>query len=366
MRVGTYLKLSALVAVATIFLKAWAWRLTGSVSLLSDALETIVNLAGALFALGMVTWAAQPADEEHPYGHHKAEYFSSGFEGMLIVIAAVGIVVAAMQRFAQPQAIESIGVGLALSIAASVLNAVLATAMLRDARRLRSIALEADARHLIADVWTSGGVVVGLVGVHFTGWLWLDPAVALAVAANILREGTHLLARSADGLMDRALEADVQRQIAAALDRFRGEEARFDHVVTRRAGQRRFIDMHMHLPAGWTLGRAAGLRARVEEALMAAVPGLRATIQLLPTDVEAHVEDLPPASAAPVTSTALADPAAAPAGAQAHSHGGVAKSEAQAGAPVASAATSPAVPDAPRDEPPSRPASSPAAPGARP
>lgn len=311
MQVGSYLKLSAAVALATIGLKAGAWWLTGSVGLLSDALETVVNLAGALFALGMVSWAAQPADDEHPYGHHKAEYFSSGFEGVLIMLAALGIGVAALQRFLHPRDVEQIGPGLALSVLASLMNLGLALAMRRDAARLRSIALEADARHLLADVWTSAGVIAGLAGVHVTGWQWLDPVIALGVAGNILREGAHLVRRSANGLMDAALEAEVQQQIAATLDRFQREEARFDHVVTRRAGQRRFVDLHMHLPAHWSLARAARLRARVESALMAEVPGLRATIQLLPTDVEAHVDDLPPASSAPVTATSLADPGAA-------------------------------------------------------
>jgi cation diffusion facilitator family transporter len=308
MQVSSYLKLSALVAIVTIVMKAVAWWVTGSVGLLSDALETVVNLAGAVFALGMVTWAAQPADDEHPYGHHKAEYFSSGFEGVLIVLAAVLIGVAAANRFIRPQAVESIGLGLLLSAGASALNGGLAWAMLRSARRHRSIALEADARHLIADVWTSVGVIGGLIGVHLTGWQWIDPVVALGVAGNILREGTRLVARSADGLMDHAVESDVQRQIAATLDRFQREEARFDHVVTRRAGQRRFVDMHMHLPADWSLARAAQLRARVETALMAEIPGLRATIQMLPMDVEGHVDDLPPTSGTRVTATSLSHP----------------------------------------------------------
>jgi cation diffusion facilitator family transporter len=214
--------------------------------------------------------------------------------------------------------VESIGVGLLLSIGASALNGGLAWSMLRGARRHRSIALEADARHLIADVWTSAGVVGGLIGVHLTGWQWIDPVVALGVAGNILREGTHLVARSADGLMDRAVESDVQRQIAATLDGFQREEARFDHVVTRRAGQRRFVDLHMHLPADWSLARAAQLRARVERALMAEIPGLRAAIQMLPMDVEGHVDDLPPASGSQVTATSLSHQAhAAPAAADA-------------------------------------------------
>ena len=290
-QVARYLKVSVAVAVATIGLKTAAWWFTGSVSLLSDALESLVNLAGAMFALAMVTVAAQPADEDHPYGHHKAEYFSSGFEGVMITVAALAIVWASVQRLLEPQPLEQVGLGLALSVLSSALNAALAFAMLRKARELRSIALEADARHLYTDVWTSAGVVLGLLAAVGTGWLWLDPVIAIAVALNILREGAALVRRSADGLMDRALEPEVRQEIERTLDVFRHQAIRFDHVVTRRAGQRRFVDLHMHMPAGWTLGRAAALRTSVEQALMSAVPGLRATIQLLPMDVEAHFDD---------------------------------------------------------------------------
>jgi cation diffusion facilitator family transporter len=291
MQVRTYLQLSVAVAVATIALKAGAWWVTGSVSLLSDAMESLVNLAGASFALMMVTLAAQPPDDEHPYGHHKAEYFSSGFEGVMIVVAALAICAAALQRLFDPQPLEAVGLGLALSLASSALNGALAFAMLRKAREHRSMALEADARHLFTDVWTSLGVVAGLVAVQLSGWLWLDPLVAIAVALNILREGVSLVRRSADGLMDQALEPEVRAEIERTLDVFRHQAIRFDHVHTRRAGQRRFVDLHMHMPSGWTLGRAAALRTSVEQALMSAVPGLRASIQLLPMDVEAHFGD---------------------------------------------------------------------------
>ncbi|MFM7704452.1 MAG: cation diffusion facilitator family transporter [Rubrivivax sp.] len=290
-QVARYLKFSVAVAVATIGLKTAAWWFTGSVSLLSDALESLVNLAGAMFALAMVTVATQPADEDHPYGHHKAEYFSSGFEGVMIMAAALAIIWAAAHRLFAPEPLEQVGLGLALSVASSALNAALAWAMLRKARELRSIALEADARHLVTDVWTSAGVVVGLLAAVATGWAWLDPVIAIAVALNILREGVALVRRSADGLMDRALEPEVRTEIERTLEVFRHQAIRFDHVVTRRAGQRRFVDLHMHMPAGWTLGRAAALRTSVEQALMSAVPGLRATIQLLPMDVEAHFDD---------------------------------------------------------------------------
>jgi cation diffusion facilitator family transporter len=290
-QVARYLKVSVAVAIATIGLKTAAWWFTGSVSLLSDALESLVNLAGAMFALAMVTVAAQPADEDHPYGHHKAEYFSSGFEGVMITVAALAIVWASVQRLLAPQPLEQVGLGLVLSVLSSALNAALAFAMLRKARELRSIALEADARHLYTDVWTSAGVVLGLLAAVGTGWIWLDPVIAIAVALNILREGAALVRRSADGLMDRSLEPEVRAEIDRTLDVFRHQAIRFDHVVTRRAGQRRFVDLHMHMPAGWTLGRAAAVRTSVEQALMSAVPGLRATIQLLPMDVEAHFDD---------------------------------------------------------------------------
>ena len=296
MPVHFYLKLSVAVALVTIGLKTGAWWLTGSVSLLSDALESLVNLAGAMFALAMVTLAAQPADAEHPYGHHKAEYFSSGFEGVLILVAALAIIWASVQRWLAPQPLQALGLGLGLSVVSSLLNGALAWAMLRKARQHRSMALEGDARHLFTDVWTSAGVVAGLIAVHFTGWIWLDPLLAIAVALNIVREGVSLVWASAGGLMDQAVEPEVRAQIDAVLAGFDPGTIRFDHVSTRRAGQRRFVDLHMHMPAAWTLGRAAAVRASVEHALMGAVPGLRATIQLLPTDVEAHLdggEDLP-------------------------------------------------------------------------
>jgi cation diffusion facilitator family transporter len=184
-----------------------------------------------------------------------------------------------------------VGIGLALSIVSAVFNGVLAWSMVREARRSRSMALQADGRHLFTDVWTTVGVVLGVTAVQITGWLWLDPVIAIAVAANIAREGGLLVWHSADGLMDHALEPEVRQQIDRTLEEFAHQAIRFDHVVTRRAGTRRFVDLHMHMPAGWTLGRAAAVRASVEQALMSAVPGLRASIQLLPLDVEAHFGD---------------------------------------------------------------------------
>lgn len=286
---------SIAVALVTIVLKTMAWYVTDSVGLLSDAMESFVNLASAMFALAMVTVAQRPADEDHPYGHHKAEYFSSGFEGLLIVGVACGIFWAAGHRLMNPQAVEQVGWGLALSVFSSALNGLLAWVMFGVARTHRSIALEADARHLVTDVWTSVGVVLGIAGAALTGWLWLDAAAAILVALNILKEGVELVWRSSQGLMDCAVEPEVQATIDVTLQQFVQSQApavvRFDHVSTRRAGQRQFVNMHLHMPAHWSLGRAAELRGQVERALMQAVPGLRATIELLPTDVEAHFDD---------------------------------------------------------------------------
>ena len=290
MEVRTFLKVSIAVALGTIVIKTAAWWVSDSVGLLSDALESLVNLAGAMFALAMVTVAARPPDDDHPYGHHKAEYFSSGFEGVLIFVAALAIVWAAAHRLLAPQRLERVGLGIVLAVVSSAMNGVLAWTMLRKARAANSMALEADARHLYTDVWTSAGVVVGLLGVQATGWLWLDPVVAIAVALNILREGASLVWRSAGGLMDEALEPESRAAIDRVLAGFAHQAIRFDHVTTRRAAQRRYVDLHMHMPAAWSLGRAAAVRTSVEQALMDAVPGLRATIQLLPLDVEAHLD----------------------------------------------------------------------------
>lgn len=285
------LRLSIVVAVVTIALKTLAWWITHSVGLLSDAMESLVNLASAAFALVMVTIARRPADKDHPYGHHKAEYFSSGFEGLAIFVAAAGIIWTAIERLFNPQPLEELGWGLALSVFSSAINFVLAWAMMQSGRHHRSIALEGDARHLMTDVWTSAGVVVGVGLVAITHWQWLDPLVAIGVALNILREGANLMWKSSQGLMDEALEPEVMEEIQKTLESFQHHTIRFDHISSRKSGRRRFVDLHMHMPASWTLGRAAAVRGSVEQALMSAVPGLRATIQLLPSDVEAHFED---------------------------------------------------------------------------
>ena len=287
------LRLSIGVALLTIVLKGWAGYVTNSMGLISDAMESFVNLASAMFALAMVTIAARPADDDHPYGHHKAEYFSSGFEGILIIGAALAIGWVAVVRLLSPQPLEQLGWGLALSIVSSAFNGALAMVLFRAARAHRSIALEADAKHLVTDVWTSAGVVVGIVAVHFTGWLWLDPLLAIGVAINIVHEGVKLVWRSSQGLMDEALDPEAMAQIQATLARFAarpgdGAQLRFDDLVTRRAGQRRFADLHMHVPGDWTLQRAAALRDELEQALMDDVHGLRVTIQLLPLNLEAR------------------------------------------------------------------------------
>jgi len=294
------LKVSIAVAATTITLKTLAWYVTDSVGLLSDAMESFVNLASAVFALMMVTIAQRPADQEHPYGHNKAEYFSSGFEGVLIVGVSVGIIWAAASRLLHPQPVQELGWGLALSVLSSVLNGLLAWVMFGVAKVHRSIAVEADARHLLTDVWTSAGVIAGLAGMALTGWLWLDALTAIGVALNILWAGGHLMWRSSQGLMDQAVEPEVLREINKTLAVFDQQTIRFDHVITRRSGQRRFVDLHMHMPANWTLGQAAQLRGNVEQALMQAVPGLRATIQMLPSDVEANLEEAADTPAAPV------------------------------------------------------------------
>ncbi|MBH9553272.1 cation diffusion facilitator family transporter [Inhella gelatinilytica] len=288
MHAARYLHLSIAVALATIAMKAGAWWLTDSVALLSDALESVVNLAGATFALWMVTLAAQPPDEDHPFGHHKAEYFSGGFEGLLILGAAGGIAWAALNRLWHPQPLAELSLGLGLALVSSALNGGLAYFMLRAARQHHSMALEADARHLMTDVWTSAGVVVGLLGVHWTGWLWLDAAAALLMALNIGREGYALVRAAVDGLMDRALEPQWMDALTRTLKAFSSPDVRFDHLHTRRAGSRRYVDLHMHMPPDWSLERAAAERRAVEQALMQAVPGLRASIQLLPANAEAH------------------------------------------------------------------------------
>ena len=278
------LRLSVVVALLTIVLKTLAWWLTGSVGLLSDALESFVNLAGAMFALTMVTVAKRPADTEHPYGHYKAEYFSAGFEGVLVIGAALAIAWAALSRLWNPQPLEQLSWGLLLSLLSTVFNGLLAWVMLRSSRKYRSMALEGDARHLLTDVWTSVGVVVGLLAAALTGWLWVDALVALAVAVHICVQGVQLVWQSSQGLMDQALGAPQRLRIDTLLDGYakRNEGVDFDNIYSRQAGERSFVDFHMHVPGQWSVQRAAQLRSEIEAALLEAVPGLYARIELLP------------------------------------------------------------------------------------
>lgn len=299
MNLTRYLKLSIAAAVATIGLKMAAWWATGSVGLLSDAMESFVNLAAALFGLAMVAVAHSPPDDDHPYGHGKAEYFSSGFEGLLILGAAAAIVWTAVERLLAPQPIEAIGLGVVLSLISSAINGAVAWVLLRAARAHDSIALEAGGRHLMTDVWTSAGVAGGVLLVPVTGWLWLDPLLAIAVALNIMVEAWSLVRRSVDGLMDRALSDSERQAIGQALADLAHDDLRFDSVRTRRAATRKFCELHMHVPGACSLAAAAAQREVVERALMSAVPGLRVTIELLPTHVEPLSEHPPAATETP-------------------------------------------------------------------
>lgn len=259
-------------ALATVGMKLGAYWVTGSVGLLSDALESVVNLVAASLALGMLWWAEQPADEGHPFGHAKAEYFSSGVEGALIVLAAVGIGTAAVPRLLAPQPLESVGLGLALATGASLINLGVALFLLRAGKKHSSIALEADAHHLLTDVWTSVGVVGGIALVWLTGWLWLDPALALAVAFHIVWTGVQLVKRSAQGLMDAAIPQTEQEAIDRVLEGYRQQGMDFHAVRTRRAGSRSFVSLHVLVPGSWTVQRGHDLLEQVERDLRAISP----------------------------------------------------------------------------------------------
>ena len=279
-----YAWLSIATALATILLKGVAWWLTGSVGLLSDALESFVNLAGALMALAMLSLAATPADENHAHGHGKAEYFSSGFEGFLILLAALSIGYAAYQRLLAPQPLESVGVGLAVSVVASILNLATARILLGVGRRYKSITLEADAHHLLTDVWTSVGVIVGVGLVWLTGWLWLDPAIALLVAANIVWTGWQLLRRSTAGLMDVSMPAEELAAIEAVLERYRGRGLAFHALRTRQAGARAFVTLHVLVPGSWTVQQGHDWSERIEADIRQALPHVHVITHLEPLE----------------------------------------------------------------------------------
>jgi cation diffusion facilitator family transporter len=264
--------LSIVTAVVTIALKTAAWRLTGSVGLLSDAAESVVNLVAAGMTLAMLIVAARPADEEHAWGHTKAEYFSSSVEGALILVAALAIAWTGVDRLLHPKALEQAGLGLAISTGASLVNLVVAQVLLRAARRYDSIALEADGHHLMTDVWTSVGVLAGIGVVALTGWERLDPIVALVVAANIVWTGVKLIRRSAHGLLDASIPAEEQRALQEVLDRYAARQVRFHAVRTRQAAARRFITMHVLVPGEWTVRRGHDLLEEIERDVRSAVP----------------------------------------------------------------------------------------------
>lgn len=267
-----YAALSVAAAVATIALKTAAWALTGSVGLLSDAAESLVNLAGAVVALWMLRVAGRPADEDHAYGHSKAEYFASAFEGALILVAAFGIALAAIWRLLSPQPLERLGVGIAVSLVASVINLVAALVILRGGRRHRSITLEANAHHLLTDVWTSAGVLAGIAVVVLTGWQPMDPLVALAVAANIVRTGVGIVRRSVLGLMDTALPEQERRALLAAIDPHLAGGVQMHALRTRQSGARQFVSFHVLVPGAWTVHRGHELLERIEADVRRALP----------------------------------------------------------------------------------------------
>ena len=284
--------LSIAAAVLTIGLKAAAYILTGSVGLLSDALESFVNLAGGIMALAMLTIAARPADEDHAYGHGKAEYFSSGVEGTLILVAAVSIGIAAVQRLMMPRPLEQIGLGLGVSVGASVINLGVALVILRAAKRSQSITLEANAHHLLTDVWTSVGVVAGVGLVALTGWQRLDPVVALVVAGNIVWSGGRIVRRSILGLMDTAWPAAEQHVLQQILDPYIQTGIQFHALRTRQAGVRRFVSLHVLVPGGWTVQRSHHLLERIEADVRQALPNVTIFTHVEPVDDPASWRDI--------------------------------------------------------------------------
>lgn len=287
-----YAWLSIGAALATIALKSVAWWLTGSVGLLSDALESLVNLAGALMALAMLSLAEQPEDENHAYGHGKAEYFSSGFEGLLILLAAIAIGVAAIERLLHPQPVEQLGIGLAVSVIASIINFVTARILLTAGHQYRSITLEADAHHLMTDVWTSAGVIVGVGAVGLTGWLWLDPVLALLVAANIVWTGWRLLQRSADGLMDIALPPEQHQTVVMVLNGYRQQGIDYHALRTRQSGARSFVEVHVLVPGAWTVQRGHDLLEKLEADIRMALPHASVFTHLEPLEDPASHNDI--------------------------------------------------------------------------
>jgi cation diffusion facilitator family transporter len=286
-----YAWLAVAVAVVTIALKGTAYIVTGSVGLLSDALESLVNFASAIMALAMLALAARPPDEEHAYGHGKAEYFASGLEGALIFAAALTIAVTAVPRLIEPRPLVQTTSGLAIAAVAATLNLAVAQLLLRAARRHHSITLEAHARHLLTDVWTSVGVIFGVAATALTGWHRLDPLVALAVAAHILRSGYHLLRRSALGLLDTVLPETELAEIEGVLAAYRSRGVEFHALRTRQAGARRFISMHVLVPGEWSVQRGHELLEEIEARICARIPNATVFTHLEPVEDPVSFED---------------------------------------------------------------------------
>jgi cation diffusion facilitator family transporter len=287
-----YAWLSVAAALATIALKMLAWWLTGSVGLLSDALESLVNLAAALLALWMLRVASSPPDESHPYGHSKAEYFSAGIEGALIVLAAAGILLTAIPRLLAPQPLDAPVIGLGVSAAATAINLVVGLLLIRVGRQAHSITLEADGRHLMTDVWTSVGVIIGVALVFASGWLILDPLIALAVALHIVWIGVGLMRRSVAGLMDAAIPSKDRDEVTRILDQYAGGQGVLFHAVrTRQAGARRFISFHLLVPDAWTVARAHDLSEEIERRIRDAVPNAGVFVHIEPISDPASYDD---------------------------------------------------------------------------
>jgi len=286
-----YAVYSILASVLTLALKFGAWAMTDSVGLLSDATESLVNLTAAVLALTALTVALRPADNAHAYGHGKAEYFSSGIEGVLIIVAAFGIGYAAIGRFLSPLPLSNLGPGLVLALVASAVNFITARGMLRAAKRFDSITLEADARHLLTDVWTSIGMVAGLAIIMVApGWKILDPIIALGMAVNIVFTGVSLLKRSVGGLMDDALPARELKVIAKAIQGYCGETCTFHGLRTRKSGPKRFIDFHLLVPGDMTVTASHELCELVEDLIQSKLDNAEVTIHVEPIESSASYD----------------------------------------------------------------------------
>ena len=288
--------LSIAAALATIALKFWAYLLTGSVGLLSDALESVVNLVAAIVAVIALSIASRPADSNHHYGHGKVEYFSAGIEGLMIFVAAMVIVYSAVERLLHPQALDAVGVGLLITLIATSINAAVGWLILRAGRRHRSLTLVADGKHLLTDVWTSIGVVIGVGLVALTGWLPLDSIVAIAVGLNILWTGFTLVRNSVHGLMDRALNAADEARVIEVVNSFVAEyppgQLAFHALQTRESGQQRFVSLHVLVPGQWTVATGHDLVERVESAIALALPGAHIQTHLEPREDPRSYDDV--------------------------------------------------------------------------